>query len=683
MILRELELVNIRSHAHSLIRFPEGKTLLEGDIGSGKSSVLIAIEFALFGLGSDSGGSVLKVGEDEGEVRMVFEVDGSEYQVTRRLQRKSGKVQQSDGYITTPTEKLNLSPSELKEKVLEILEFNEAPDPKAQSWIYRYAVYTPQEEMKAILTLAPEQRLQILRRAFRVEDYKTAATNAEEAGRRIREDARELDGFARGLDELREKLRRLQREETETRSRLSELDEEATSAEANLVSLKEKREEAAQFELSLQGTKAESEYFERVRSDGDRDSAEVRGEIGELRTKLGEVNEGLASTLLKRPPSLRPQAELRRRERTLEARSKKLERLLGTLESKVSDYESIMKNGVCPVCDRPAEAHDFEGRRAKKEAEKLHVAETLGVVEEDLAATRARIQEAEAFVEAKRKVDQWKSERSKLEVEVGRRETAAKKIGKRVAFASERLHQLEASFQEVREAQERTKALGRQVDQAEATLRRARDELVGARKELESIQKQMEDRKVEVAAREEAAGKSGRLKERGIWLDDYFVPTVKTVEKLVLATINQEFDTLFKGWFSMLVPDQDKEVSVDDDFTPVVSQGGYEQDVRYLSGGERTGVALAYRLALNLLAQRMSAGMKSNLLILDEPTDGFSKEQLSNVREVLDEVGCPQVIIVSHDRELESFADQIFRVEKTGGESKVTLPESQGPRTAT
>ena len=78
MIVKELELTNIRSHAHSLIKFPLGKTLLEGDIGSGKSSVLIGIEFALFGLGSDSGSSVLSLGKDSGEVRMAFDVDGSE-----------------------------------------------------------------------------------------------------------------------------------------------------------------------------------------------------------------------------------------------------------------------------------------------------------------------------------------------------------------------------------------------------------------------------------------------------------------------------------------------------------------------------------------------------------------------------------------------------------------------------
>ncbi|MCE7699569.1 MAG: SMC family ATPase, partial [Methanobacterium paludis] len=91
-----------------------------------------------------------------------------------------------------------------------------------------------------------------------------------------------------------------------------------------------------------------------------------------------------------------------------------------------------------------------------------------------------------------------------------------------------------------------------------------------------------------------------------------------------------------------------------------------------LSGGEKTSVALAYRLALNIIVQAESTGMESNLLILDEPTDGFSKEQLYKVRDILNELNCPQIILVSHERELESFADNIFRVEKVDGISKVS-----------
>jgi len=50
MILKKITLNNIRSYEHQEVEFTEGSTLLSGDIGSGKTSILLGIEFALFGL---------------------------------------------------------------------------------------------------------------------------------------------------------------------------------------------------------------------------------------------------------------------------------------------------------------------------------------------------------------------------------------------------------------------------------------------------------------------------------------------------------------------------------------------------------------------------------------------------------------------------------------------------------
>ena len=43
--------------------------------------------------------------------------------------------------------------------------------------------------------------------------------------------------------------------------------------------------------------------------------------------------------------------------------------------------------------------------------------------------------------------------------------------------------------------------------------------------------------------------------------------------------------------------------------------------------------------------------MDDNLLILDEPTDGFSKEQMYQLKYVFDGLNASQVIIVSHEKE--------------------------------
>ena len=50
MIIEEIFLENIRSYETLHLEFPKGAVLLAGDIGSGKTSILLAIQFALFGL---------------------------------------------------------------------------------------------------------------------------------------------------------------------------------------------------------------------------------------------------------------------------------------------------------------------------------------------------------------------------------------------------------------------------------------------------------------------------------------------------------------------------------------------------------------------------------------------------------------------------------------------------------
>jgi exonuclease SbcC len=67
----------------------------------------------------------------------------------------------------------------------------------------------------------------------------------------------------------------------------------------------------------------------------------------------------------------------------------------------------------------------------------------------------------------------------------------------------------------------------------------------------------------------------------------------------------------------------------------------------------------------------MSGIKTKDLLILDEPTDGFSSEQLDKVRNVLDELNMKQTIIVSHEAKIESFVDHVIRIHKNEHVSRV------------
>ncbi len=151
MRLESLKLKNIRSYAEAKVSFGEGITLLEGDVGSGKSTILYAIEFALFGLGDLKAGHMLRHGADRGKVRLTLEVEGKKVAIQRNLERKKDTTRQLPGWVEEDGFRTEYSPEEMKQRILQILKFRENPSAKATSWIFRYAVFTPQEQMKEIM----------------------------------------------------------------------------------------------------------------------------------------------------------------------------------------------------------------------------------------------------------------------------------------------------------------------------------------------------------------------------------------------------------------------------------------------------------------------------------------------------------------------------------------------------
>ena len=156
------------------------------------------------------------------------------------------------------------------------------------------------------------------------------------------------------------------------------------------------------------------------------------------------------------------------------------------------------------------------------------------------------------------------------------------------------------------------------------------------------------------------------------WLEDYFISLTYTLEKHVMLNIHALFNQLFQEWFAILMNDEGITSHIDDSFYPVIEQNGYEIPFAMLSGGEKTSASLAYRLALNRVINDVIHQINTkDLLILDEPTDGFSSEQLDKVREVLEKLHLEQTIIVSHESKIESFVENVIRIRKEGHVSKV------------
>jgi exonuclease SbcC len=112
------------------------------------------------------------------------------------------------------------------------------------------------------------------------------------------------------------------------------------------------------------------------------------------------------------------------------------------------------------------------------------------------------------------------------------------------------------------------------------------------------------------------------------------------------------------------------DLTIDDDYEVTVYGPEGESSITMVSGGEKIAIALALRLGIT---QAMANG-ELDAILLDEPTihlDASRKHELINLLKEMSSL--PQMIIVTHEAQLENAADNLIKVEKDNGISRVMM----------
>jgi exonuclease SbcC len=670
MMLKALTLENIRSYKdETRIQIPTGTILFEGDIASGKSTILYAIEFALFGLGDMKSSSLLRNGAKRGRVALRFEVDGKEYEAHRSLVKKGRIVQQDECYIDGPNGKAVLSASELKERVLQILGFNEPANPKAQSVIYRYAIFTPQEEMKEVILKEPDERLQTLRKALRIEDYKVASDNTSTLIGRLKERTKYFEGATQDIDIIKKKIEdetkliaKITAELSPLKQKDADLGKETKTKNEKLKQLQGEREKIRKAEATIPLLRKQIEDKNRSVRQTTEQSQSLEKRIHDTQLKIIELESV-------KQPTGKSKDELRRTQDELKGRVRDAQKRRGGFDERIGNLNSILEQKVCPVCERPVEPGEF---RTKCE----HVIAERSSLDNEISTCEKSITEIDLLIDGLGRYETAQSQLSILRSQVRENTDRFEQNNRVVKELNESIKTLEVQLKEalaevepLQEVLQSAEALDREVQKLNSQLTEIGKQISAKQastQNSEEIKRQLQE---QLSQKTKWLETVRSLREHNVWLSEYLAPTIENIEKHVMTSINQRFAEQFTRWFQILMDDPDMQVRINEDFSPIIEREGYEQDFNALSGGEKTSVALAYRLALNTTVQEVTISGGSNLLILDEPTDGFSKEQLYKIRDILEELKCPQVILVSHEKELEGFADHVFRVQKSDGVS--------------
>ncbi len=294
MILQSITLDNIRSYTYQEICFPPGSVLLSGDIGAGKSTILHAIEFALFGIqrGELSGSSLLRHGKNEGFVQLCFSLQGKDIIIRRALKRTKQGIQQDAGHLVIDGSMIEATPIELRARILSMLGYPK-DILKAKSFIYRYTVYTPQEEMKHILFDERDSRLDTIRRIFGIDKYKQIGENAALIARGFRDHKRFLENALVGLDEKKKQQGQHQADKDRLTLEMdglkAKLEQVRTAKEKQKQELHHAEEELKRVtELQQQARMKEAAVNERTRlhSTYQQERATLLQQLGALRQRL-------------------------------------------------------------------------------------------------------------------------------------------------------------------------------------------------------------------------------------------------------------------------------------------------------------------------------------------------------------------------------------------------------------
>ena len=535
--------------------------------------------------------------------------------------------------------------------------------------------------MKQIIIETAETRLDTLRHIFGIDKYKKIKENTAILTLKLRETARNLEGQIKNLEELRKK-------QIDKQDSIKVIGEKILIIKNEIEQRKKAREEK---ELALKEVEGKIKEKEKYDKEAEKtklmifNKKDVFSDLeNEIKIILKQIEEA-KKFQFSEEQLFNLEKEEKSKEKAIEENENNYLDISGRINSlsmKISEAEK-MKSQIkslvlCPTCFQnvPEDYKNhilrkFDEDISKGRKETLLLAEEKKIMQEKVENLKMLLRET------KKQISELKILKIKLE-NIKEKEKKKEDLENRKKATEKDMEMLELQLSNLKESSSLLKKYESLFFEREKEVKENRRlekekeiELASAEKEKEMTLRLIAEITKEVEEREKLKERLISLTEIEDWLSSSFLALVDFTEKNIMLKLREEFSKLFNEWFNILVPEIFS-VHLDEDFTPIIEQKDFQMEYSHLSGGERTAIALAYRLALNQTINSLLSRIKTrDIVILDEPTDGFSEQQLDKMRDVLNQLKVKQLIIVSHESKIESFVENIIKFKKQDGVTRV------------
>jgi len=688
--IEALQLENIRSHIKTTVSFSRGFNCLVGGLGCGKSSILYAIDFALFGDPlRRSYDYLLRNGADIGKVTLKFVQSGKPYTLHRMLRRRGGIGQDKEQLQFFENDRLLASVK--VEAVAEQLEAVTGFDKE----LFREVVWMRQERLKELLNATPRDRQTRLDQLFGLSNYEAAWSSLAGFQREYEGEKKsyERDFDVIGRNRLQAEYNKAVEEFSRAEIELEDLREKFTQSEAalheakfrlqSLQDLRKQTEELGKREAQLQTNITNIEDS----------SARLADEIQRKKLAIKNFEERLRSSEAKeksqrdslRGQGLKSDQTIVQLRQHLSALGKQMASVGGKQEAVGKEMQTSQKRissltteNRCPLC-----LQDLTGEYKKGLLERLY---------EENAARETTLGELQ------KRFDELEKLRGTIDSVVLNLQSLVpqmEELRRRVSDEHESLQNLSA---ELREKQQREKTFRGQLSVMRSemskfditeleTARTLRDEVFtqysNVKSRLETVESRKKDLMLRVDELKERLDSAQQKVERMEKIERLLgiIDGIRGAYRSIQPKLRSEFITYLQRVVQQVLDGLVGEagrtlmIKIDETYSPlIISEEGFEQDVSNLSGGERTLLAFAYRIGLGQLIMQSRTGHGLHMLLLDEPTESLGREDgsVDRLAEAISRLkAIEQIIAVTHSEAFAEKAEHVIRVDKENGVSRI------------
>ena len=651
MIFKKIILKNFKSHKYTNINFDKGITIIVGENGVGKSSILEGITYALFKKSTLNQNDLITIDKNNERsstmyVELIFENNGINYKVVRtnNISKSTSKLYQKINKNFTLLVEGNSEVNKMLSSIIDI-----------DIDLFLNAIYIRQGEITDLISKKPAERKKLITRFLKIDDLEKCWERMPKIINVYNNKKEKLEGMLISKENVATELQT-------KKELLISLNEELNKQIKNKNDYDKEKEEIAKEKEILDDKKSQYLIKYNKLNNNKKELNRLISNQQKLSLKIEEINEYENDLkIFKNKLSELSNENFDDKIINLKSENVSLENINKTLKKSLDDLLKV--ENECPIC------------KSKITEEKKNELELnyRNEIKNNLNKINSNEENIKELKDKNKNYNYYNNKIIELKTLIKDKEEYKDKL-------DNVLYNINIKNNDIKNKEDELYDLEYDENKYNETVNNERNinekisknfENIGVIKgKISNTETRIEELKQDLVDIENIKMKIKKLNDfidllnefRTLYGRDGIQNNLRVMSKDSIQKNTNMFFEKFNFDYSYL--------KIDDDFKVSLFKENKEIDIDMLSGGEKIAIALSLRLGIT---QTVAKG-NIDCIFLDEPTIHLDEVRIEELNNLLINMNIiPQMIIVTHNQKLENLGDNLIRIKKYNGVSKVIL----------